>query len=651
MTTKLTKLTLHGLPGFKEPIEFEAKQVTAFIGPNGAGKTTVLRAAYEALRFFADRTVHQTKAPRSTWTAWSRAEAEYRTSDGRTFELSAARQGEKLVVERIIEGTEARLLDSKGQFPDPESHKAALQKISQHETRIATLEQRLTSAQDDASKQQLHNSISAQRQALAEAETKLQTLAEFTYRPAWTETDESAKSITISDRILQDKFDIPSPMLIEARHNPADTVNKLLVTAIRSKMSKNQRLYQEICRELGALLEANVDIHAENPEQPQLIVDNTEHRFASSGTLVCLYWYCLTRDLGASAIVLWDEPENSLHASRRHLLMHQLLQQSSPQSILGTHASEFISLNDVDCAGYRLEKDRAFLQDEPHVVEGPTLTLSGITTRRDCFRVAEDLGIQPARALFTANVVVWVEGPTELLFWRHMLTLADPRLVEGFDYAIVMYGGSNIAHVVIEDERRTDLQNLAAISRFLVVTADSDLTSGDDEPDPDAEGPEEEQDPVRPRGRTQLKRGVLALQAAVNQANKEREGSALMVVTGGKEIENLLPLAAIRAGLAACLTHPNIDWDEFDFGTNVSYLTELENFLKNKSIRYTSGRHNGKLIGVKQWSDKPALMRKSLAHPALRLEDLRVDGEKRVREVADFIWKRCESYRSRRWHP
>ncbi|HHB1450980.1 TPA: ATP-dependent endonuclease, partial [Serratia odorifera] len=163
-----------------------------------------------------------------------------------------------------------------------------------------------------------------------------------------------------------------------------------------------------------------------------LSIDGVDYRRASSGTRVSLAYFGLTHFLNHTDFVIWDEPENGLHPTRRIRIL-DLIQQDPRQFLIATHALEFAPVFALDSKIYRC--DSSYEED----AENTTLQVREVTSRKDGFLLLEALGVQPARTLFTANVVLWVEGPTELVFYRHWLkhALQGLDLEEGFHYTIM----------------------------------------------------------------------------------------------------------------------------------------------------------------------------------------------------------------------
>ena len=106
--------------------------------------------------------------------------------------------------------------------------------------------------------------------------------------------------------------------------------------------------------------------------------------------------------------------------------------------------------------------------------------------------MCNDLGVIPGDALL-CNVVVWVEGPSEM-FWirswlKHYLPLYKKNhkvgnLIEGLHYTILMTGGSNISHlsfnedeIPIEHIEEDNLLKVLKVNPNPFVIVDSDNAS------------------------------------------------------------------------------------------------------------------------------------------------------------------------------
>ncbi|WP_167736458.1 ATP-binding protein [Nocardioides sp. 1609] len=212
-------------------------------------------------------------------------------------------------------------------------------------------------------------------------------------------------------------------------------------------------------------------------------------------------------------LILLEEPEIHLHAGLQRKLMGFLHEQTTSQYIVATHSAHVL-----DLPGARIF----------HITHDGTSTLVSSAVRASQVRkVCQDLGYM-ASDLLQANYTVWVEGPSDRIYWRRWLQLLDPDLQEGVHFAVMTYGGYLVDGMDIrgdEEDRDIDLDLIALLrlGRSCTLIADSDKKTADEAP------------------RATLAR--LARESAV-------EGSGTLVVCEWvSTVENLIPRPVFRAAV------------------------------------------------------------------------------------------------------
>jgi putative AbiEii toxin of type IV toxin-antitoxin system len=208
-------------------------------------------------------------------------------------------------------------------------------------------------------------------------------------------------------------------------------------------------------------------------------------------------------------LVLLEEPEIHLHAGLQRKLMRFLAEKTNSQYIIATHSAHVL-----DLPGARIF----------HVThDGNSTRVSPAVRASDVQRVCQDLGYM-ASDLLQANYTIWVEGPSDRIYWRHWLSLVDPDLVEGVHYSVMVYGGYLIDNVhmrdQVDDAAVEDLIHLLQLGRECTVIADSDKAG------PDAE----------------LRSTILRLG---EEAEKAGSGE-LLVCEWASTVENLVPRGLFR---------------------------------------------------------------------------------------------------------
>lgn len=163
-------------------------------------------------------------------------------------------------------------------------------------------------------------------------------------------------------------------------------------------------------------------------------------------------------------LVVLDEPEAHLHPGaavelvriiNKHLPKHQLL--------ITTHSTALI-----DAITPTWRAFRAFRADH-----GGT-AIENLDTSYTELALLADLGIHPSQ-MFLAQVVIWVEGPSDILYWTALLREVDTALVSGRDFAFVIYGGANSAHLELDDDDdESRLIEVLKVAHRSVIVCDRD---------------------------------------------------------------------------------------------------------------------------------------------------------------------------------
>jgi energy-coupling factor transporter ATP-binding protein EcfA2 len=210
-------------------------------------------------------------------------------------------------------------------------------------------------------------------------------------------------------------------------------------------------------------------------------------------------------------LVLLEEPEIHLHAGLQRKLMRFLESSTRSQYLIATHSAHVLDLPNASIF---------------HVAhDGVATRVSPAVRASEVQQVCLDLGYM-ASDLLQANFTVWVEGPSDRIYWRRWLQLVDPQLVEGVHFSVMSYGGYLIdgAHLLDEPDPATeDLVHLLRLGRSCVVIADSDKRSAEN--------------PSRPT--------VVRL-----QQESELPGSGEFVACSWvRTVENLLPREKFRAAV------------------------------------------------------------------------------------------------------
>ncbi|KRB80135.1 hypothetical protein ASE01_01135 [Nocardioides sp. Root190] len=212
-------------------------------------------------------------------------------------------------------------------------------------------------------------------------------------------------------------------------------------------------------------------------------------------------------------LVLLEEPETHLHAGLQRKLMRFLATNTSSQYLIATHSAHVL-----DLPGARIF----------HVThDGQSTQIAPAVRASEVQQVCLDLGYM-ASDLLQSNYTIWVEGPSDRIYWSRWLALAAPDLIEGVHFTIMSYGGYLIdgVHLLDEPDPATeDLVQLLRLGRRCVVIADSDKSAPD---------------------------GALRPTLVRLQEESARPGSGQVIVCDWvRTVENLVPRGTFREAVVA----------------------------------------------------------------------------------------------------
>ena len=208
----------------------------------------------------------------------------------------------------------------------------------------------------------------------------------------------------------------------------------------------------------------------------------------------------------------FEELENNLHPAIQRRLFRYLRRMAIEQQchfFLTTHSNVVIDLFSSD--------EHAQLLHVTH--DGECASVDVVETSAHGYGVLDDLDVR-ASDLLQTNAVVWVEGPSDRLYFNHWIELwSGGELVEGVHYQCLPFGGSSNAHLSFESpEWIGEMIAALRINRHAIVLMDSDRRTDDDE----------------------VKTHTQRLSDEVDKVG------GYSWITAGKEVENYIPTPAFR---------------------------------------------------------------------------------------------------------
>ncbi len=222
------------------------------------------------------------------------------------------------------------------------------------------------------------------------------------------------------------------------------------------------------------------------------------------------------------AIFCVEEPEIHLHPELQKKFVEYIRSNTNNQYLISSHSNAFFDLPGVNIYRCRLQDG--------------TTRCDLVSEAKERHALLRDLGYRPSD-LLQSNYIIWVEGPSDRLYFKHWIQAKAPELTEGLHYTIMFYGGRLLAHLCYDNPEVEDFVTLARLNRSACIVIDSD------------------KDKTHSRiNRT--KRRV---------KNDFERNSCLTWVTNGRTIENYIPESDYNEAVAKI--HPktkrHIKWSRF----------------------------------------------------------------------------------------
>jgi predicted ATP-dependent endonuclease of OLD family len=276
--------------------------------------------------------------------------------------------------------------------------------------------------------------------------------------------------------IQQDNLSVESDYSLKERIYPIglphkfSEFNKIHEHEINNNISEQDRSYARICRNWETIREdanrVGLALPESLPQEPTVnptpkdyadrffydLVDNYGVPIleGSDGMASFLLMIVKIRIRKPGSVILIEEPEVNMHPGlqKRFLdYLEYLAEKDNYQFLINTHSPYLMNLavaEDADkVAVFRISKDAT---DSTQIKRVENKTAEN-------WQILADLGHKPADVL-QANGIIWVEGPSDLIYIDVWISKFAPELHRGKDYEIIWYGGSNFAQLAVEDEQR-----------------------------------------------------------------------------------------------------------------------------------------------------------------------------------------------------
>lgn len=248
-------------------------------------------------------------------------------------------------------------------------------------------------------------------------------------------------------------------------------------------------------------------------------------------------------------IFAFEELENNLHPGlQRRLLtyLRKIAKENGCCVILTTHSNVIIDLFSKD--------EEAQIIHVTH--NGEYATAKKVKTYVENRGILDDLDVR-ASDLLQANGIVWLEGPSDRLYFNRWVEIwTEGKLKEGTHYQCVFYGGRLLAHLSAHSEEQQETIDILNVNKNALLIIDSDKSSA----------------------RATIN---LTKQRLIN----EIEGvGGIAWVTKGKEIENYVTASSVNQALGVTTGTQVGQFDKFDQYLNSLKAGEGERYLNNKVL-------------------------------------------------------------------
>ena len=257
----------------------------------------------------------------------------------------------------------------------------------------------------------------------------------------------------------------------------------LLAYLITSSNEKSSVVEEEFRAELNKVLEPDItissirtyqdngvwEIYLASGKQP-IAMSNSGSGLKTVVHTVAALWLMprLKAYEISDTIFLFEELENNLHPALQRRLLSYVADAIAENGcvFLATHSSVAIDMFNKD--------ENAKIIHVTHADGAASAVLAHTTVSLG--GIIDDLDVR-ASDILQSNCIVWVEGPSDRIYFNRWMTLiTDGELVEGVQYQCLFYGGRLLAHLSAEygeDDAAEAIEILRA-NRHAIILIDSD---------------------------------------------------------------------------------------------------------------------------------------------------------------------------------
>ncbi|MCB1531704.1 MAG: AAA family ATPase [Alphaproteobacteria bacterium] len=363
---------------------------------------------------------------------------------------------------------------------------------------------------------------------------------------------------------------------------PTDLVEKVILDDLNLIMSPDAHYSRIYIQQLG---EGRDSWELQLKEDDKGTVKLSDSGSGLKTVLFVLAYIHLVPDLEKKTlnkyVFLFEELENNLHPAlqrRLHKYIRDKCKKHKCTFFMTTHSNVVIDIYGQDP-----------ISQIVHVThDGKSSVANTVKTYVQNKGILDDLDVR-ASDLLQSNGIIWVEGPSDRLYFNRWIELfSGGELKENIHYQCIPYGGRLLAHLDANDPD-VDPQELVKILRVnsnAIIMIDSDFSPS--------------------------KQNLSSTKQRIAQEISNMNGLAW--VTEGKEIENYIPKQAIQQLYSKC-------------GKQVGKFQSFPEYLN----KWEKG------AGEKFKRGKPMFAEKIIPHITLEDSKRMHDLEERMNECISYI--------------